>query len=230
MKCTKAANDLLWSELAAAKATRETNQPRYEAARNALLEANYALVRVLAGRKKRNVPDKVTVEELESAAVEGLWHAVERYDPSRGWQFNTFATRRINGAMQDWLRSHDVFSRLGRNQRQAADQLEQTLGRTLTTEERSQVQTSRRRKPTRGLMADDADRYVTLPAERAALHNLSPLLQGLKTRQRLLVLLYYVDGMPMKKIAEELAVSESRISQMHAEILERMAGTLQRAG
>ena len=92
------------------------------------------------------------------------------------------------------------------------------------------MHTSRIRKPTRGLIADDADRYVTLPAERLALHNLSPLLRGLKTKQRLLMLLYYVEGLPMKKIAEELAVSESRICQMHAEILQRMAGTLQRAG
>ncbi len=46
--------------------------------------------------------------------------------------------------------------------------------------------------------------------------------RGLSRAERLIILLYYFEGMTMKEIGETLALSESRVSQMHSSILERL--------
>lgn len=230
MTCTTVANDPLWSELQAAKATRASDRQRYVAARNALLELHYGLCRSLASRLKRKLPACITLGEVESAAVDGLLHAVENFNPARNIRFVTYASRRIWGAMQDWLRQQDVLSRRDRRQQKLADVWEQELGRSLTADELEQVHTRRRRNPRVGLTPADLDRSITWPTDRVALHNLSPILRGLNKRQRLLLLLYYVEGMRFQDIGVELGCSESHVSQMHGEILYRLITSAQRAG
>ncbi|MFB3890488.1 MAG: FliA/WhiG family RNA polymerase sigma factor [Phycisphaerae bacterium] len=46
--------------------------------------------------------------------------------------------------------------------------------------------------------------------------------RGLSRAERLIILLYYFEEMTMKEIGETLALSESRVSQMHSAILERL--------
>ena len=46
--------------------------------------------------------------------------------------------------------------------------------------------------------------------------------RGLSRAERLIILLYYFEGMTMKEIGETLALSESRVSQMHSSILDRL--------
>jgi RNA polymerase sigma factor for flagellar operon FliA len=46
--------------------------------------------------------------------------------------------------------------------------------------------------------------------------------RGLSRAERLIILLYYFEGMTMKEIGETLALSESRVSQMHSAILGRL--------
>ncbi len=46
--------------------------------------------------------------------------------------------------------------------------------------------------------------------------------RGLSRAERLIIILYYFEGMTMKEIGETLALSESRVSQMHSAILERL--------
>ena len=52
--------------------------------------------------------------------------------------------------------------------------------------------------------------------------------RGLSRAERLIIILYYFEGMTMKEIGETLALSESRVSQMHSAILERLKQHLQR--
>jgi RNA polymerase sigma factor FliA len=50
--------------------------------------------------------------------------------------------------------------------------------------------------------------------------------RGLNRAQRLIVILYYFEEMTMKEIGETLDLSESRVSQMHSAILERLRNHL----
>ena len=53
--------------------------------------------------------------------------------------------------------------------------------------------------------------------------------RGLSRAERLIVILYYFEGMTMKEIGETLALSESRVSQMHSAILGRLKVHLSRS-
>ena len=57
-------------------------------------------------------------------------------------------------------------------------------------------------------------------AERKDLRDL--VTRGLSRAERLIVILYYFEEMTMKEIGETLDLSESRVSQMHSAILERL--------
>ncbi len=46
--------------------------------------------------------------------------------------------------------------------------------------------------------------------------------RGLSRAQRLIIMLYYFEGMTMKEIGRTLDLSESRVSQLHSAILERL--------
>mgnify|MGYP006301151417 CR=1 FL=1 len=52
--------------------------------------------------------------------------------------------------------------------------------------------------------------------------------RGLSRAERLIIILYYFEEMTMKEIGETLALSESRVSQMHSAILERLRQHLSR--
>jgi len=50
--------------------------------------------------------------------------------------------------------------------------------------------------------------------------------KGLSKNERLILILYYYEEMTMKEIGATLNLSESRVSQMHSAILERLRGNL----
>src|SRR6056297_334872 len=52
--------------------------------------------------------------------------------------------------------------------------------------------------------------------------------RGLSRAERLIVLLYYFEEMTMKEIGETLDLSESRVSQMHSSILDRLRNQLEK--
>ncbi len=52
--------------------------------------------------------------------------------------------------------------------------------------------------------------------------------RGLSRAERLIILLYYFEEMTMKEIGQTLDLSESRVSQMHSSVLERLRTQLDR--
>ncbi len=52
--------------------------------------------------------------------------------------------------------------------------------------------------------------------------------RGLSRAERLIILLYYFEEMTMKEIGQTLDLSESRVSQMHSSVLERLRSQLDR--
>ncbi len=51
--------------------------------------------------------------------------------------------------------------------------------------------------------------------------------KGLSRAERLIIVLYYYEGMTMKEIGVTLDLSESRVSQMHSSILARLKAQMQ---
>jgi RNA polymerase sigma factor for flagellar operon FliA len=50
--------------------------------------------------------------------------------------------------------------------------------------------------------------------------------RGLNRNERLIIILYYYEELTMKEIGATLDLSESRVSQMHSSIIERLKGQL----
>ena len=79
--------------------------------REQLIVSHLSQVRLLAARLHQRCPHQVELEDLISAGTLGLIHAVDRFQPERGYKLKTFADHRIRGAMLDYLRQLDPLPR-----------------------------------------------------------------------------------------------------------------------
>jgi RNA polymerase sigma factor for flagellar operon FliA len=89
--------------------------------RNQLILAYSPIVKYAAGRIGARLPSHVEAGDLISYGFGGLIEAVERFDPARGVQFETYAATRIRGAILDELRSLDWVPRRIRAEARAVE-------------------------------------------------------------------------------------------------------------
>ena len=75
------------------------------------------------------------------------------------------------------------------------------------------------------VIRDDTQINPVRTLERKDLQEL--ITKGLSRAERLIVILYYFEGMTMKEIGTTLDLAESRVSQMHSSILARLKAQLQ---
>lgn len=101
--------------------------------RDELITSHLPLARFLVKRMAAHLPPHLDEEELMSAAVVGLITSADRFEPSRGVQFKTFAEQRIKGMIMDELRAQDWLSRSVREKYKRLERefsaLSQKLGR-----------------------------------------------------------------------------------------------------
>ena len=112
-------------------------------ARERLVLTYAPLCKYVAGRLGSTLPSYIDLEDLTSYGLVGLLDAIDRFEPSRGVKFETFALARIRGAIIDELRSLDWAPRaLRQNQRrliQVSGEIEQREGRPASDEELAQA-------------------------------------------------------------------------------------------
>jgi RNA polymerase sigma factor for flagellar operon FliA len=82
---------------------------RTRESRERLCEAALPLVRRLAASVLRRLPAHFNTDDLIGDGCLGLLRAVDRYDPSQGAAFETWATRLVRGAMLNGLRRMDLI-------------------------------------------------------------------------------------------------------------------------
>src|SRR5690606_28864156 len=97
---------------------REDQQERVAASR--------AFVETLARRVAASMPGGIDVADLVQDGMIGLIDAMHRFDDSRGIRFETFAERRVRGAMIDALR-RDAWPRGVRRQRRELEAAREAL-------------------------------------------------------------------------------------------------------
>jgi RNA polymerase sigma factor for flagellar operon FliA len=97
------------------------------------------LVKYVAGRVGVGLPQNVEQADLVSYGMFGLIDAIDKFDPERGFKFETYAMSRIKGAILDELRSMDWVPRSvrakARRIERAYAELEASLHRSPTDEE-----------------------------------------------------------------------------------------------
>src|SRR5918995_5912576 len=90
-------------------------------------------VEQLARRVAATMPQSIDIGDLVQDGVIGLIDAANRFDEGRGIKFETFAERRIRGAMIDALRK-DAWPRGVRRQRRELEAAREELRRELGAE------------------------------------------------------------------------------------------------
>lgn len=219
----------LWTRLRQAASLAER-----DAVRNELVELYLPLASRLARKRAHSTPQHVQYDDLYSAAYQALLQSIPRFDLDRGVQPGTFFSLRLSGAMRDYLRDLDTTPRLERRRLNQVERWEQTsLGRQATRDEIAQRFGFDLRPVPESLSLDtplDEDgscrvRHTLADGRRSARADgstISHLLRGCTQRERLVLLLYFVEEETMAEIGQQLGLSESRVSQMLTAVLKRL--------
>jgi RNA polymerase sigma factor for flagellar operon FliA len=213
-----------------------------------LAERHLPLVRSLAMKLKDQMPDHLGLEDLLGYGSAGLMEAAERYDPSRGIAFSTFAHYRIRGAMVDGLREMGGLSRaVVRRNRAAAladgyleNAREREAGADPALRARASTADTLRTlsEHVTGLTTivlvsldgesapDPADPKADQDVDRVNYAWLAPRVKAafeqLPERERRLMDDCYYGGLTIKEAGEKQGLSKSWASRMHARALKML--------
>ncbi|MBR0069841.1 MAG: FliA/WhiG family RNA polymerase sigma factor [Synergistaceae bacterium] len=213
--------------------------------RDELIQRYLPLIKYVVGRMAVTPPSGLDYEDILSFGVFGLIDAVEKFDPSKGFVFQTYAIPRIRGAILDELRKCDWFSRTGREKVQKLNRAMEKILRDkgelrdewvmqemgISEEEYYDVQELASRGYITSLddttpledgdvaveatLADDRETASDRLDYESEKQQLVEALQELPERERNMLSLYYYEGLTLKEIGQVLGVSESRVSQIH---------------
>jgi RNA polymerase sigma factor for flagellar operon FliA len=230
------------------------------ASQNRRVVASLPFVEALARRMAASMPHSIDVGDLVQDGVIGLIDAAHRFDEARGIKFETFAERRVRGAMIDALR-RDAWPRGVRRQRRELEAAREALRRELG-QEPSMAELAAR-------VGSDEKRLGRTIVRINTIESTSPMATGehfnesalpsalvpsepdapdcayekLETRERVraaigslprreqkVIGLYYYGEVTMKQIGAEIGVNESRVSQLHARAIRRLRAAFGQMG
>ena len=146
--------------------------------------------------------------DVKQAVYLALVLAWERFDPSRGLQFKTYAEWKIKGAIYDWMRQNDPLCR----------------------SDRKRVKRGELPAPECDLSVDALARICPAldrtPEELAVSNEVRDWLRLLNPRQRRVIQAYYFEERTFAEIAEELGLHVSRTHQIAADAIYRLRSCL----
>jgi RNA polymerase sigma factor for flagellar operon FliA len=232
-------------------------------ARERLILHYSPLVKFVAGRVAAGLPQNIEQADLVSYGIFGLIDAIDKFDPARGFKFETYAISRIKGAIIDELRSIDWVPRSIRAKARAIERayskLENELRRSPGDSEvaaelgvsEEELNTTLSQISFVGLVALDellaagnsggdkggsatvgdtiADRAHD-PVEAFETdemkHLLADAINRMPDRERLVLTLYYYEGLTLAEIGSVLGVTESRVCQIHTKAILQLRARL----
>jgi RNA polymerase sigma factor FliA len=221
--------------------------------RNRLVEHYQPFLHELVRRFAARLPRAIDRGDLATAANVGLIAAISGYDPKRGVPFETYCELRVRGALLDELRSEDWLTRPMRarfeQHKRVVGDLRAEFGREPRDEEialRMGMELADYEvlfgaglpgMPTRSTAAtgDEEGQLEIVEDPRAASPDealtrgelLQLVAHRLTELEARIVYLRYWENLPMREIGQLLDLSESRISKVHARLLQRLQERLQ---
>ncbi len=226
------------------------------ASQNRRIVAGLPFVEALARRMAASMPNSIDIGDLVQDGVLGLIDAAHRFDEERGIKFETFAERRVRGAMIDALR-RDAWPRGVRRQRRELDaarealrkelghepsladlaakigsdekRLSRTIVRINTIESTSPLATGEHMDESSlppALVPSEPDSPDAAYEKSETRERVRAAIQSLPWRERKVIGLYYYGEATMKQIGAEIGVNESRVSQLHARAIRRLREAL----
>ena len=214
-----------------------------------LVEAHLDLAKKAAAMIYPRVRDHVEFDELVAYANAGLAEAAQRFDPDRGATFATFAWYRVQGSIIDGLRRASNLPRRVWQKlvalRAASEYLENRAERDAGAAQRGTAPpegadalgamkaalsairtmyvTSLEAMREGGFDAPDASPAADERLETGRLsEKLRKALESLPERERALVTKHYWEGKNLLEAGEELGISKSWASRLHAQAVEKL--------
>ena len=225
-------------------------QPNFDA----LVRQHADLVKRIAYHLAGRLPPQVEVDDLVQSGMIGLLEAAQHFMAGRGASFETYAGIRIRGAMLDALRKLDWAPRsVHRKARAAAAAMRDVEARTGREASDADVaaQLGMPLEQYHGILQDalgcqllrlndsedgEDSTLDRLPhdgpdpqgetLEEARRQAVTTAIRALPERERLVMSLYYSDGLNLKEIGAVLEVTESRACQLHGQALVRLKSQL----
>ncbi len=194
-------------------------------------------------------------EDLISCGVLGLMNAIDRFDPTKGAKFETYAQIRVRGEIIDYMRQQDwapvhvrsrikqieaTYDELAQNKGSQASDLEVANHLGIDLEELNQVLGDAHFLNIlhlEDLLTDspDDDSSLTAEAQFDRVYEkkeiqllLTKEISQLSEREQLILNLYYFDELTLKEIGTVVGLTESRISQIHSGSLLKLRAKLNR--
>lgn len=198
-------------------------------------------------------PASVELDDLIQCGMLGLMSAFERYEPTQGATFATYASRRIRGAILDELRAQDWMPRLERRRirrtRAKVAVIEAEHGKLPAIEIATRLEISieeyraTETASSHGIVSDEALSLDDLRTHDAALSTMygEPLAAMTDTAQRAelaacisslpehhkrILDLYYSQELTLREIGVLFGLTESRICQIHGAIVKKLRKSL----
>ena len=222
---------------------RETGE---KALRDAIVEGHLYIAQIIARRFSGRGVD---YDDLYQVAALALVKALERFDPSRGVQFDSFVTPAMVGEVKNYFRDKSRLIRPPRGSLETARRvsrtlsaLTQTLGRSPRIDELAEAAGLREDEVLEALELSapllslnetpDGDEghelYNLLGAEDAGFSgfekrdDLNRALAMLPEREREVIRLRYFENLPQRAVAERLNVSQMTVSRAERAALEAL--------
>lgn len=215
-----------------------------------ITETYYPLVHKISKNIYSKLPSSVEYDDLVSYGSIGLLDAIQKFDPEKGFKFETYASIRINGSILDGLRQEDW---LPRSIRQKLKLIEKTKTELEANNEYSFKQLAVELETTEhdlnsfigkntvqfapfqwnhsetdddlslSDVIEDVNANVdgTLFLQQISL-SLESRLQRLTDKERTVFLLYYYENLTLSEIGTLFKVTESRICQIHSNAIEKI--------
>ena len=210
------------------------------------------LVKLVAGRLSMYLGYNVEYDDLVGYGTFGLIDAIDKFDYSKGFKFETYASLRIRGAILDQIRKMDWIPRSIRQKQRKIDMAYQSLeikyGRNANDEEVAREldisleeleNWQNQTKVTNIISLDEFmdqgseskveqsltatfDQPERIVEQQELKELLARTLDTLTEKEKKVIVLYYYEELTLKEISRILEVSESRISQLHTKALQKM--------
>src|SRR5664279_2834222 len=226
--------------------------------REALVLQHLAQVRVIARQIHNRLPDSVCLDDLVSTGVLGLLAAIDNFDPTYNVQLNTYAERRIRGAIMDSLRDLDWAPRETRKRSKmieaAIHRAKQRFGREPSEEEivaelgvtieqyrqwlndgqgidlqRLESSEGDDRPDLLKFIADNEDHLPSRLFERSELERILTLaIERMPKIERTVLHLYYFEELTLREIATVMGIHISRVAQFRVQAILRLRSHMDR--
>jgi RNA polymerase sigma factor FliA len=219
-----------------------------EAERKKLVSDNLGYVRALAIDVARKLPPGASLDDLIGYGSKGLMEAAERFDPSRGAAFTTFAYYRIRGAIFDGLRHMSWFGRAEQSVESRFESRANDILAAAASQDAAQRADTPQAESVESNLQDAARVLADLSVVFvSALEGFEPVsyerriddddvprpqlqkaLAKLPEREREVLRLHYVMDLDLNEVGEKLGLSRSWTSRIHARAIQLLREELDR--